>query len=466
MSRISASVSGLDQYFLNHLRNVDNQALQSAIRLATGEQVPIPSYDPAAFVLISSFESHLNVIDTTKTQVNLAANLGAETQLTLDQTRSNLQAIRDALLLDEGQSLSSENRIAQQTVVDAAVLAIQELAGTKINGRRVLDGSVNYTYSGRDHSQIKSIETYATRETSFSGQVSSAATQAKEQYTGSGSSISSNATFTLTGKRGSTALSVTAGEALTDVRDRVNAESHTTGITASVSGSQLEFTTVDFGDKATIDIGVTSGAFATTTAATGQDAVVTINGQAISNSQVDGNRVTYASNGTHVTFEFQTGFAGNFNPVTISDERTQKFSLTPDISKKTTFALPGIQPELLGGASGALTDLLSGGSLSGLGSNTSAALRVVDEALGKLTVLEGRVNAFADVTVESASRLLGGLAGNVQDTLDSLNRVNEDEESLKLAKSQTLAATTLQSMAIMQQQKFNALGLLKLIAGI
>ena len=57
MSRIGASISGLDQYFLSHLKKVDDEALKSAIRLATGKQVPKPSYDPAAFVLISSFEN-------------------------------------------------------------------------------------------------------------------------------------------------------------------------------------------------------------------------------------------------------------------------------------------------------------------------------------------------------------------------------------------------------------------------
>jgi flagellin-like hook-associated protein FlgL len=228
----------------------------------------------------------------------------------------------------------------------------------------------------------------------------------------------------------------------------------------------LDFTTVDFGDDAAIDIEVTAGTFTTNTTATGQDAVVTINGKAISSAQIDGNRVSYTNNGTHVSFEFQAGFSGTFNPVTISDGRTQKFALTTDSGKLTTFALPGIQPELLGGTSGTLADLTSGGSLSGLGSNTSQALRVVDEALAKLTVLEGRVDAFADVTVESASKLLEGIKGNVQDTLASLNKVNEDEESLKLAKSQTLASTTLSALAIMQQQRFNPLGLVQLLAGI
>ncbi|MBC8353787.1 MAG: hypothetical protein H8E66_17445 [Planctomycetes bacterium] len=467
MSRIGATISGLDQYFLSHLQNLDEQALQSAIRLATGKQVPRPSYDPAAFVLISSFESQLNVVESTKTQVDLAANLGAETQLVLDQTRSNLESLRSALLLDEDQSLTSEERDAQQAVVDAAILAIGDLSGTEINGRRVVDGSVNYTFSGRDHTEIKGIQAFSLRETSFSGTVSSAATQSSKQYTGAGGTINSgDATFTLTGERGATAISVTDGEALTDVRDRINAQSHNTGITASVSGSQLDLNTVDYGDDATIEIDVASGTFTATTTASGQDAVVEINGKAISSDQVDGNRVSYTNNGTHVSFEFQAGFTGTFNPVTVSDGRTQKFALTADLTKQTTFAIQGIQPELLGGTSGTLADLLSGGSLSGLGSSTSGAIRVVDEALAKLTLLEGRVDAFADVTVDSAAKLLENFEGELKDTLDALSGVNEDEESLKLAKNQTLASSTLSALAIIQQQRFNSLGLVQLLAGI
>lgn len=467
MSRIGATISGLDQYFLTNLERVDNASLKSAIRIATGKQVPLPFFDPSAFIAISGFENQLKAVEQTKPQVEIAANLGSEAQLVLDQTRSNLETIRDSLLLDEDQSLSSEDRDANQALIDAAILSIDDLAGTEINGRRVLDGSVNYTYTGRDHTQIKEIQAFSVRETSFSGTVSSAATKSSEQYTGAGGTINSgDASFSLSGKRGSAVISVTDGEALTDVRDRVNLESHNTGIVASVSGDELDFTTVDSGDKAKVSIDLVSGAFATTTTGTGSDAVVTINGKKISSSQVDGNRVSYTSNGTHVSFKFQEGFTGDFNPVTVSDERTQKFTLTTDVSKLSAFAVAGIQPELLGGASGTLTDLLSGGALSGLGANTSGAIRVIDEALGKLTLMDGQVDAFADVTVESASKMLDEIEGNLKDTLDALNGVNEDEESLSLARNQTLASSTISALAIVQQQRFNPLGLVQLLAGI
>lgn len=467
MSRIGATISGLEQYFLQHLNTVDAAALDSAIKLATGKQVPRPSFDPAAFVLISSFENRLNVIESTQQQVDLAANVGAESQLALDEIRTQLTSIRNSLLLDEDQSLSAENRDAQQALIDAGIEEIQTISGREISGRRYLDGSTNYTFAGKDSTEIGEIQVFSLRETTFAGSVTSTATQSTASYTGAGGNINSgDATFSLTGKRGSAVISVTNGEALSAVATRINQESHNTGITAQVGGSTLTFTTVDFGDDATIAFDVTSGTFTTAVGATGADAVVTINGKAISGAQVDGNRVSYIDNGTHVSFQFQAGFTGAFSTVTVSDQNVAKFSLTPDIDRQSSFSLPGLQPALLGGVSGALTDLISGGSLSGLGTNTSGAIRVIDEALAELTLIEGRVDAFADVTVASSAALLTEFSGEVKDTLDTLNAVDEDLESLSLAKNQTLASTTISALSIVQQQQFNTLGLVKLLAGI
>jgi hypothetical protein len=286
-------------------------------------------------------------------------------------------------------------------------------------------------------------------------------------YTGTAGNIDSgDATFTLSGKRGATTVSVIDGETLAEVASRINQESHKTGITAEAAGDTLTFTTVDYGDNARLDLAVSSGTFTTAVSATGADAVATINGKSISNTQLDGNRVSYTNNGAHVSFEFQSGFTGTFNPVTVSDTNVAKFSLTPEINNVSTFSLPSVQAERMGGVSGKLSDLLSGGSLSGLGANTSGAIRVIDEALADLTLIEGRVDAFADITVASSAKLLEDFKGELSDTLQTLNTVDEDRESLLLAKNQTLASTTISALSILQRQQFNTLGLVQLLAGI
>ena len=466
MSRIGASLNGFEQLLLTNLARMNQAALQSSLRLATGKIVNSPHDDPSAFLQIQSFEKQLNLVNGVQANVEIAAHVGAEAQTTVDEIRTQLDIIREVLLLDEEGTLTSAERDANQIIIDDAVATIRSLTRTSIDGKRYLDGSFNFTFSGKNPSQIKNIDVFSLADdTTIAGSVTTAATQASVTYTGSGNRINGSATFTLTGKRGATTISVTNNELLTAARDRINLDSHNTGITASASGNSLTFTTVDRGNAATININVTSGTFSTAGTTAGADAVVTINGRLISSNDVDGNVVSFRENGIHVALEFQSGFTGAFSTVTVSDNSVARFSLSTRINDQAKFALPSLFPELLGGASGNVSNVESGGSLAGLGTNTSAAIRVIDEALDQLTLVEGRVSAFADVTVASAGRLMDQFASELESSLDAINAVDEDAETLVLAKHQSLAENTVSAMAIMQQQHTYILNILNQIAG-
>ena len=466
MPRIGATISGLEQLFLSQLARFDSAVLDSAVRLTTGKQFTGPSENPSAFIEIGQFERRLSVVQDTRRNVEAGASVGAQSQLVIDEIRTQLETIRDALELDVDGSLTFDERTTQQAAIDSAVESINELAKTEINGKRYLDGSVNYRFSGKDSSEISGIEVYSLRETQFSGTVTSAATQAKVTYTGAAAAITADATFTLTGKRGSSAVSVSSGQTLASAADRINQVSHETGLLAVAAGDDLILTSVDYGDSATIDVDVSSGSFITAGTTQGADAVVTVNGKSLGGAAVDGNRVRYASNGTHVAFDFQPGFTGAFSTVTVLDDDVSQFQLAPDLQQVTQFGLPGVSAALLGGLSGRLSDLASGGSLSGLAGNTSQAIRVLDEALSGLTRTEGTVDAFADVTVQSSASLLDGLAGELEETVNDLSSVNEERESLLLTKNQSLGSNTISAMSILQQQQASVLALVRLVAGV
>ena len=173
--------------------------------------------------------------------------------------------------------------------------------------------------------------------------------------------------MTLTGERGSSVIQVTNGQTLTNAAAAINQVSHETGIVASVSSDDLTLTSVDYGEDATTGIDVTSGTFATSGTPQGSDAVVKVNGISISSAQVDGNRVRYISNGTHVAIDFQPGFTGAFSSISVLDDDVANFRLSADVGDVTQLGLPGVGTELLGGVSGTLSDLLSGGSLCASG---------------------------------------------------------------------------------------------------
>jgi hypothetical protein len=88
-------------------------------------------------------------------------------------------------------------------------------------------------------------------------------------------------------------------------------------------------------------------------------------------------------------------------------------------------------------------------------------LRVVDEALDQLSLAEGRVNAFADVSVASAGRLADGLLSTLEDSLESLDGVDEDAEAARLDHYDSLVSNTVSAMAILRQFQASMVELLR-----
>tara|TARA_R110002049_G_scaffold285698_4_gene466996 strand:+ start:125788 stop:128565 length:2778 start_codon:yes stop_codon:yes gene_type:complete len=89
----------------------------------------------------------------------------------------------------------------------------------------------------------------------LAGSVTRAADTAQLTYAGgAGGVVVDSATFTLSGAMGSEQISITQGESLVDVRDRVNLVSSSTGIVASQSGNDLVFHSEKFGSSETISV--------------------------------------------------------------------------------------------------------------------------------------------------------------------------------------------------------------------
>jgi flagellin-like hook-associated protein FlgL len=469
MSRIGATIAGFQQFLLTQLARTQQAAALSALRQSTGKAINFPSDNPSAFLQVQQLSHQLSLVTRVKANVDAAATIGAEAQIAVDEIRTHLETIREQLTLDEGGELTAAERAASQATIDSAIESIRDLSRTSIQGTRYLDGSVDYNFSGKNPSQIRRIDVFASSdETTIAGSVSTAATRATVTYAGGGGAVinSGDATLTLTGQRGATTVTITNNEALADVRDRINADSHLTGITAAVAGNDLVFTSVDYGTAATIDVDVVTGTFTTTGTTSGTDIVANINGQSISSGDADGNRVWYRDQGVNVQIDFEAGFTGTFSTVTVTDDQVARFALSMTSSDQTSFALPGLFPELMGGVSGTLAELASGGTAAGLGDNASQALRIVGEALDQLSITEGRIQAFADVTVASAGRLLDGFATELDEAIESIQEVDDDAETARLQRYEALALNTTSAMSILQQYQANMVKLLQSLAGL
>jgi len=694
MGRIGATLSGIELTLLNRLARAGAAAATNSLRLATGEKINSPKDNPSDFLALSRFRTHLNTVTRTLTNVTSASSIVSQTQLTLDLIRTQLNTIRTKAVEDEDQALSTSARAANQAAIDTAITEINRLAGTEINGRRVLDGSATFAQVGKNPSQIFDLQVrsvggptqsvaakqaeivytgsggvvtaaanitltgalgaatvavttsdslaqiaarinqdaldtgvtaaadgnqlrirsvqFGANQTvklqvnsgtftvtgadaggvargvdaaigarpSISGTVLSPGTQARLVHDAGGANISSNATLTIAGNRGSAVVAVTTADTLAQAVNRINLESHLTGVTASVDGTRIVFNSVTFGANASIQIttpdtftltggngdGTANGANAvakingvtvsgnraaskatliheeptglftlastfTLTGPLGTSALITVNvsdslatvaglinaenastgiSAAVDGTQlvltsdtaastaqislnvvsgafavdggngdgtatgadavtgvgtVDGNRFIINDNEFRYEIEFASGFEGDFDTVTIQDGAL-RFALSTDVGRLSTLSVPGLQAARLGGLSGTLDRLATGGSASGLNTNAPLAIRIVDEALGDLDRIEGLVDGFANATIASSSGLLSAFQSDLEDAIDDINQADVTAESLLLDKNTALANNALAGLSILNQQRNSIVSLIQQIAGL
>jgi len=472
MARIGSALNGMERVLLDRMAEANAAATVSLMRLATLKKINAPSDDPAGFVALSGLQAQLGRTSAAATNATAAGSLLTQVQTTVSGIDTQLDAIRAQLLLDEGGTLTPDERAAAQAAIDSAISQINALASGAIGGRRPLDGSADFAVSGRNAAQVARVAVQqtggATR--TISGTVTAAAAHATLTYQGNASDqVTDTAAFTLSGATGNADVEVTAGTALADLAAAVNRQSHNTGVTAAVDlvNHRLTFTSVAYGSDALSKIVVSSGTFVVTGGdgagtAHGTDAAAEINGVAYTG---DGNAFTVNQNGFQFTLEIAGGFSGAFDELTVSGDALS-FALTPEAGRTSTLAISSLSPAHLGGLSGSLAQLVSGQSLSGLGNNTSQAIRVVDEALAQLGLTQAKVGGFQSASVESASTLLAELQSDLEDAIDAVDLVDIEEEEQRLSYYQSLASNAVAGLSVLNQQRAQIVRLIQVTAGL
>ncbi len=472
MSRIGFTLSGVERQLLASLSRSNANIALSTLRMATGHKINSAGDNPSAFVQLSGLQAQLGNVSAAMTNITAAGAMINQVQSAIAGFQTQLGVIRTELLKDVNHTLTPDQRAASQNTIDAAIAQINNLAGTQIYGKTPLSGAANYDFSGLDAGQVAGLQVHGLVQQgqTISGSVAAAATKAQLTYTGDASNqVTDDAVFTLAGSRGSVVIAVTAGDTLDSVAATVNDNSYLTGVTASVDSGEhtLIFASVDYGSGAKTQISASSGTFDTVGNTAGTNASAVINGETIAatSSNANGNHFSVNQNGFSFEIEFQPGFTGSFNQIAVNGSALT-FALSPDLDQRSTLAIPGMYSAELGGLSGTLDQLASGGPLSGLGENTAQALRVVDEASGDVTRVSGGVNGFYDSAVSSASALMSALQTNLQKSIDGIDKTDDAEESVNIAHYQALADNAVSGLMILNQQRQAIVSMLQSFAGL
>jgi flagellin len=223
-----------------------------------------------------------------------------------------------------------------------------------------------------------------------------------------------------------------------------------TGVSATVSGTDLVVNSTGFGDDQFVSLKTVAGTFTPDTNKDyGRDAAVTING---SEAQSNGLAISYRSSNLDIEFDLDPSFnqAGSDNFYVTGGGATFALGSKVTETDKASIGIASVSTGGLGdNISGYLSALASGGDASLDSDNLVVAQRIVDKAVKQVSQLRGRLGAFQKFTIGSTINSLGVAFENVSASESAIRDTDFAEETANLTRSQILAqaATTVLAQA-------------------
>jgi len=191
--------------------------------------------------------------------------------------------------------------------------------------------------------------------------------------------------------------------------------------------------------------------------AEGTDIVASINGV---NAAGDGNSFSINTATLDMTITVEDGSSTNFQFEITGGGAL--FQLGPDVvsNQQARMGIQSLNTAKLGGASGRLHELASGGSKA-LATDPNSAFRVVDEVISKITGLRGRLGAFQRTTVETNIASLNDTLVNLTEAESSIRDADFAKESSALTRAQILVQSGTSVLAIANNNPQSVLTLLQ-----
>jgi flagellin len=304
---------------------------------------------------------------------------------------------------------------------------------------------------------------------------------ANQNLSVSSTSTSNSVTLTITlGTNGSSTVTSTAS----DVKALIASSANSSGfVSATLEGTgagtvvanqtktesgavngSLTLQSQDYGSSQFVGVNVLQGTFATTTGSVGgtassrdvgTDIVATINGQ-----EAVGNGLTAAVTSTtlqgSITFNTSANVANTTAAITVTGGGSvfqigQEANLTGQIN----LGIPAVNTAVLGGSSGKLFELGSGGSLSlanvGPSVQGSSLVSVIDDAINQVSTLSGQIGALQSNVINTNIATLNSALENVSQAQSDILDTNFAQETSNMTRAQILEQSGISVLAIANQ---------------
>jgi flagellin len=277
--------------------------------------------------------------------------------------------------------------------------------------------------------------------------------------------ITADVVFQLQGNNGSEVFNVSAGTSVSQLVEQINLVGDATGITAESEGGEITLSSNEFGASEFVDLQVisegTGGEFTAAVGSgqrsNGSDVSAKVNGI---DANVDGTKISVNTATLDLSLEISSGFQG-----TASFDITgggAQFQLGPDVvsNQQARIGIDSVSTARLGGATGKLFELGSG-QAAALATDPGRASQIVDEAIGRVTSLRGRLGAFQRTTLDSNIASLSDTVANLQEAESSIRDADFAAESAALTRSQILVQSGTNVLSLANQNPQNVLSLLR-----
>ena len=388
--------------------------------------------------------------DTTPTAVDVTAD---QAGLTVTATENgsdfnNVSVVFTNTAAAPSADFDSEQKVLTVNLQDGAEISAADLE-TLIDGATV-DGAAPAS---------PAFSASALADSEFNG---STAIDSVTTGTTGGEVLNDSLVFQLSGSDGAETFNFGAGTSKDQIAAAVNLVADSTGVGASIESGALSFTTSGFGSSSTASLDVISeggnGGFEASLSAnssSGTDIVASVNG-----FNATGNGNSLSINTSSLSLDLTLDNSGDNFSFSITGGGAT-FQLGPGVSssQQANLGIGSVSTGKLGGASGRLYELGTGQAKS-LTNDVGGAANIIDEVIGKVTALRGRLGAFQSTTLDSNLVSLNDSRANLLDAESSIRDADFAQESANLTRAQILVQSGTNVLSLANQNPQNALALL------
>lgn len=445
-------------------------------RLSTGLRINRGADDPAGLIASETLRSEIGSIKQAIANSDRAINMLSTVEGSLNEVSSLLLRIKSLVvnMANEG-ALGPEEIDADQLEIDSILASIDRISNTtQFAGKKLLNGSLDYTLSGVSTTCLASVLAYSARipEGSTKSIMVQVTTSAETAHIGfdNASKATSAVTIEVSGKGGTTILSFTSGASFDTILASVNADSLATRVSASKSGTALRFDSIDFGGDSFVSVKSINGTFAwgnnavvagTTSDDTGVDVGALVNGQAANG---DGLKIDIRSESFDSRMYLTAAFAQSSTSTSFHvTGGGSLFQISPEVSPlgQINVGISSVSTANLGNTVlGYLNTIKSGGSNAVDQKNYIVAEDIINEAINQVAVSRGRLGSLEKNQIRTNINSQQVALENVTASESVIRDADMAVEVSAMTRAQILVQATQLTLSIANQQPQLALSLL------